>query len=213
MSTDVRPTAATAEADGRLLSFLAPGLAHALGNHLFVLRGTTSVMLRNGVAARVRETLDAALDEATQVLGILRVLAEPHGEHGKEQAGVLLSRLCRLARVPMRDRALDLELAHSSLDSPRTVEVARFVRAVGEMLRCAVDGLPSFVSGTLHVDLADQAPKHVAVTLRVEPGERMLPFSLELEKIVRCADGVVSAVGGRLEVGAREVLTLRVPTA
>jgi hypothetical protein len=212
-SRSARRSTAQAGADARLLAFLAPGIAHALGNQLFALRGAVSVLGHEHGSGRANEIAADALGEAEQVLGVLRLFAEPAGEVPVEQAGVLLSRLGRLCRVPLRDRALDLEISHSSLRRPRGVAPGRFVRAVGELLRCTVEGLPSFVSGTLLLDLAEQVPAEVVVALRVAPREPILPFPLELPSIARAAEPFVVGQGGRLEPRGDDRLLLHVPVA
>src|SRR5690606_1183099 len=120
--------------DARRLEFLAPGIAHSLGNSLFTIHGNARTMGLNGQATRQRNAILDAASRAEQVLHVLRLVTRDEVDGVRDQAGVLLKRLVLLCTLRMRERQLALRLAHTSKETPRAVDACRFARAVVDVL-------------------------------------------------------------------------------
>ncbi|MDA0934970.1 MAG: hypothetical protein O3C51_16090 [Planctomycetota bacterium] len=202
--------------DGELMAFLAPGLVHALGNHLFAIQGSAHVLKEGKAGLRERGTILEASNRAQQALDILRLLATPDEEPASvEQPGVLLTQLAPLCAVPLRERGLRHHLDFTSPRSrPRGVPARRFVRAYLGLLQRVSEGLPPFVHGTLTTELKRQDQGSVTFEIAVEFAAHCLPFPVDIDGIVsdcngrHAADGVVAeAVDGRrmrVQVGTAE---------
>ncbi len=99
------------------LWFLAPGIAHLLGNALFTAQGrarllATGVEEGTSTTAQVAEDARAVLDGTGRAFLGLSVLRGLLGE-GKTTAvpcGSALHDLADIARVPLRDHAMELDL-------------------------------------------------------------------------------------------------------
>lgn len=169
--------------DGILLEFLAPGLVHSLGNHLFAIQGCAHVLREGQVSQRQRATILEAATQAESALDVLRLLGSGESIERREQAGVLLARLAPICRVPLRDRGLRLEIDHSSARRPRVVDARGFSRVVVDLLLRVAGQLPAFVEGTIHLDLADQDAHSVALELGIEFEPTCLPFPMDLSVV------------------------------
>ncbi|MEQ1631456.1 MAG: hypothetical protein ABL997_03725 [Planctomycetota bacterium] len=99
------------------LWFLAPGLSHLLGNALFTVQGRARLLAMatadgSSDPEQVGEDVRAVLDGSARAMVSLSVLRWLLGE-GKPSAaacGVVVRELVDVARVPLRDHAMSLEL-------------------------------------------------------------------------------------------------------
>ncbi len=93
------------------LWYLAPGLAHQLGNALFTLQGRAR-LLAAADPARVADdcrAIQEGVDRASAGLNLLRWLLEEH-RPAPVPIGVLLHSLAEVVRVPLRDRGIGFEI-------------------------------------------------------------------------------------------------------
>jgi hypothetical protein len=210
------PDLAAAEArpaDGVLLEFLAPGIVHALGNHLFAIQGCAHVLRDGTVARRERTTILEAATQAEHALDVLRLLAaDPLTGPRSEQPGVLLARLAPLCRVPLRDRGLQLVLDHSSSRRPRVVEARSFTRAVVDLLLRISGALPAFVEGSVFLDLADQVDGSILLEIAIEFAPSCLPFPMDKARLAAAFSRAHDALGIAAELDADGGLRIRIPT-
>jgi hypothetical protein len=211
--TGDQPLSAAQLADALLLDFVAPGLLHALGNHLFAIQGSAHVLGMTKQTTRHRETILESCGKAEHALDVLRHAGPEDADPPHvEQAGILLMRLAEVCRVPLRERGVRLELGHSSKDSPRRVDARTFIRAVCELLRCVALEVPACYSGELRLDLCEQQGAAVAVelSLRTDPG--CLPFRIALPVARAGATGVIGRLGARVDEAGPDRLKLRIPS-
>lgn len=178
--------ATTLPSDGDLMAFLAPGLVHALGNHLFAIQGSAHVLKEGKAGLRERGTILEASNRAQQALDVLRLLATPDEDPAPvEQPGVLLTQLAPLCAVPLRERGLRHHLDFASPRSrPRGVPARRFVRAYLGLLQRVSEGLPPFVHGTLTTKFLRQDPDAVTFEIGIEFAAHCLPFPIDLDGMV-----------------------------
>lgn len=201
-------------ADALLLDFVAPGLLHSLGNQLFAIQGSAHVLGASKQTGRFRETILEACGKAEHALEVLRHAGPANADPPRvEQAGILLVRLADVCRVPLRERGVRLELAHSSKDSPRRVDARTFVRALCEVLRCVAIEVPACYAGELRVDLSDQRGAGVAVdlALRADPG--CLPFRIGMTAARAGSALVLDSLTVGVDELAADRLRLRIPAA
>jgi hypothetical protein len=172
------------------LAFLAPGLLHQLGNVLFTIQGNAQTLAdpRDG-GGRERAAILAASERGGQALRLLRcLLGDPAAP--PVQAGVVLTQLGDLLRVPLREVRQLLELRHTAAQTPVFVAPTDFCIAVAEALRSLVTILPTGVHGTLVLDLCDHGPRHATVRVLFAPPAGALPFPLDVgELLARYATG------------------------
>jgi hypothetical protein len=164
------------------LWFLAPGLAHLLGNALFTLHGRARLLAgaleHDAIAPQVSGDLRAIEDGAARAqaaLHLLRWLIDEGGP-GPVPVATVLHTLVEVARVPLRDRGLSLELAAETEPGPAHVEPASFCRWIGAMCRV----LAGSVHGTPQARLAlswaaESGSVRVSCRLEAEPGAPPVP--------------------------------------
>jgi hypothetical protein len=201
--------------DGDLMAFLAPGLVHALGNHLFAIQGSAHVLKEGKAGLRERGTILEASNRAQQALDILRLLATPDEDPAPvEQPGVLLTQLAPLCAVPLRERGLRHHLDFASPRSrPRGVPARRFIRAYLGLLQRVSEGLPPFVHGTLITEFRHQDQGSVTFELAVEFAAHCLPFPVDVDGIVaHCNEGHAHDGVHAAPIDARRI-RVRVATA
>ena len=205
---------ATQMADALLLEFLTPGIAHALGNHLFAIQGSAHVLGAARQITRYRETILQACGKAEQALDVLRHAGPADADPPRaEQAGLLLMRLADVCRVPLRERGVRFEVAHTSKDSPRRVDARTLVRALTEVLRCFAMEVPACFAGELHLDLCEQSGPSVAIDLRLHADPGCLPFPIGLPAARMNSVGVLDPLGVRVEDCEPDRLRIRIPSA
>jgi hypothetical protein len=204
----------TIPSDGDLMAFLAPGLVHALGNHLFAIQGSAHVLKEGKAGLRERGTILEASTRAQQALDILRLLATPDEEPAPvEQPGVLLTQLAPLCAVPLRERGLRHQVDFASPRSrPRGVPARRFVRAYLGLLQRMSEGLPPFVHGTLLTQLLRQDHESVTFELGVEFAAHCLPFPVDVDGIVAHCNGSHAGDGVQAERADTRRIRVRIAT-
>jgi hypothetical protein len=198
--------------DGRLLRFLSPGVLHGLANSLF---GVSShAKLLGGGDSQIARERAAILRAASSAEGILDVVRFALGEaqdRPVRQVGVLVRQVCDLLKVSCREHGLRIKLSHSSVDSPASVDAVQLCRALVETVRELVEGLPSGYGGTLEVDVAAQARDGVTLTLNVASDRDLLPFPLDLARVVVAARRSIDDLAVGLERETARQLRLSVP--
>ena len=153
------PTDRPQHARSETLGFVAPGLAHQLGNALFAVQGHAALLRsQEPEFLRERNGMLAAIERAEQALQVLQFLVGLEGR-GPQQPGILLHRLAEMLRVSLREASLALELGHGSRQTPRPVAPAPFCRGVLAAVRhltqaCAAPGQAASASTSLPSTLA-----------------------------------------------------------
>ncbi|HLU39554.1 MAG TPA: hypothetical protein VK081_09220 [Planctomycetota bacterium] len=197
---------------GRLLRFLNPALLHGMSNALFAV--TNHARLLGGGETEIARERAAILRAAGGGAGVLDVVRFALGEVQQRptvrQAGMLVRQACDLLRVSCRDHGLRVKASHSSVDSPANVDAVQLCRALFETVRELVDGLPSGYSGTLDVDLLSQGKDSVVLSLGIAHDRDLLPFPLDLARVVSAARRAIDDDEVVLERVSTRQLTLRV---
>ncbi len=132
------------------LLFVAPGIAHLLGNALFTVQGRAKLLsmaaAEEGTARdQIESDADAVVEGATRSLGALAVLRWLLGEIRQPAAvGLIVHELVDVLRVPMRDHGGKVEwsadsdpedevdpyeLAHALLSAMRQICAGRHAEA------------------------------------------------------------------------------------
>ena len=164
------------------LAFLAPGLLHQMGNVLFTIQGNAQTM-KDEASGRERTAILAATERGSVALRMLRcLLGDPAAVPA--QAGVLLSQLGDLARIPLREAQQLLDVRHSARQSPVFVAPSDFCIAVAEALCALVTILPTGMHGTLVLDLCEQGPRHATVRVLFQQRGGALPFPLDVGELL-----------------------------
>ncbi|MEZ5965000.1 MAG: hypothetical protein R3F56_14290 [Planctomycetota bacterium] len=200
--------------DGRLLQFLSAGLTHGLSNALFVI-STHAKLLGGGETqiARERAAILRANGNAEGILDVVRFcLGEASERPAARQVGVLVRQVCELLRVSCREHGLRVKASHSSADSPANVDAVQLCRALVETVREVVDGLPSGYSGVLDVDVSAQARDGVVLSLSVAHDRDLLPFPLDLARIVAAARRSIEDPDVSLDRASQRQIRMRLPT-
>lgn len=166
------------------LGFVAPGLAHQLGNALFAVQGHAALLRsQEPEFLRERNGMLAAVERAEHVLQVLQFLVGLEGR-GPVQPGILLHRLAEMLRVSVREASLGLELGHGSRETPRPVAPASFCRGVLAAVRQLTAAVRSAGAGMLRLDLTSQHAGAVCVQVEWHPPKGALPFPVD---IANCA--------------------------
>jgi hypothetical protein len=99
------------------LLFVAPGIAHLLGNALFTVQGRARLLSMAAADAespreQIEADAEAVLDGATRSLGALASLRWLLGEHRQpEPLSAALTELVEILRVPVRDHGGRVEIS------------------------------------------------------------------------------------------------------
>lgn len=140
----------TPNGPSQTLWFLAPGLAHLLGNALFTVQGRLRL-----VATATPEDLPTDLramhdgvDRVQAGLQLLRWLLDEGGSAPAE-AGTVLRTLVEVARVPLRDRGIGLSLEVVEGGEPALVDPVALCRIVTAACRAQANT----VHGTPHASM------------------------------------------------------------
>lgn len=170
--------------DADLVPFFVPGLLHRFGNLLLTVQGN-ALHLDAASLAQGRQAILAAAERGARALQLLRRIG---GEHdGRlEPAGDLLRELVHLARVPVRERGLQLEHGGELPAVSPSVPAAEFVRSLALALCALLDGLPAGADGAIVLTLgrpADGAPDDVCVDAEFAAAAGSLPFPLPAEAV------------------------------
>lgn len=200
---------------GRLLRFLSPGVLHGLSNALFSV--SSHAKLLGGGETQIARERAAILRATSAAEGILEVVRFALGEVPEpptvRQVGVLVRQVCELLRVSCREHGLRVKPSHSSADSPANVDAVQLCRALIETVRELVEGLPGGYGGVLDVDVAVQAREGVTLTLSVASDRDMLPFPLDLARVVVAARRSIDDPHVALERESQRQIRLRLPRA
>ena len=195
------PTDRPQHARSETLGFVAPGLAHQLGNALFAVQGHAALLRsQEPEFLRERNGMLAAIERAEQALQVLQFLVGLEGR-GPQQPGILLHRLAEMLRVSLREASLALELGHGSRQTPRPVAPAPFCRGVLAAVRHLTQAVRSAGAGSIRLDLTAQHAGAVSVQVEWHPPKGALPFPVDIGS---CAVAVQREV-------AAEFPTLPVP--
>jgi hypothetical protein len=190
-------------ASHELAAFFLPGLVHQLANQLLTVQGQALALADAASGAQIL----AAVGRGADTIRIVRhLLAEPDDEVGA--APELLERLVELARVPVRERGLQLAVEPPS----GTVSVAAgaFVRAVARALTALCQELPGGASGSLSLRSAVDAGTAV-VELRFAAATGSLPFPLATDRLATALAVDVAVAPGVVIHGIDNGLRLEVP--
>ncbi len=196
-----------------LLEFVSPGILHSLGNQIFAIQGNAQVLgIKTEDIGRERRAILSASKEAQESLDILRCLTSESGEEPRQQAGLMLRRICEAGKIPLREAGLRCSFEQSSVETPMSVEPSRFARCVLEVMRCIRAELPSGFDGDLHVDLAGQQARELRLSFEVQQKPSLLPFPLNMAAVCERAHALTEACTGTLECLAADArLLLRLP--
>lgn len=198
---------------GRLLRFLSPGVIHGMSNALFAV--TSHAKLLGGGETQIARERAAILRAAAAGDGVLEVVRFALGETVERpavrQVGVLLRQVCDVLRVSCREHGLRIKASHSSADSPANVDAVQLCRALVQTVRELVDGLPSGYGGTLDIDIVGQNRDAVTLLLTVASDRDLLPFPLDLSRVLAAAKRAIDDDDVALERGSIRQVTLRLP--
>jgi hypothetical protein len=174
-----------ASAGGDVLSFLAPGAVHDLGNAVFALQGHAH-LLPDGEA---RAALLAAVDKLAATLGGLRSLL---GDDTPVETTVLLRHLQTFARIALRDQGLRVELDGAA--GPPAIVGGAILRTAALALRAFTAGpAEQGVPGTVRVSVEPAGASRIAFLLRWLPDAGQLRFPLDGAGILRAVQDILPA--------------------
>jgi hypothetical protein len=168
---------------GSSLWFLAPGLAHQLGNALFTLHGRAQLLPPAGTARRAddRQAILEAVERARGCLHVLRWLLDEAPE--PVPAGEVLEGIGSLLRVPLRDRGLAFELALEGGAALGAVEPGPLSRlVVAACRRLATLAVPG-PQGALRLGARPDAPGWVWIAFALASAPGSLPFPVDPEHL------------------------------
>ena len=198
---------------GRLLRFLSPGVLHGMSNALFAI--TSHAKLLGGGETQIARERAAILRAAGGGEGVLEVvrftLGDTLEQPAPRQAGVLVRQVCDVLRVSCREHGLRVKASHSSVDSPANVDAVQMCRALVQTVRELVDGLPAGYGGVLDIDIVGQSRDAVTFMLTVNSDRDLLPFPLDLLRVVAAARRAIEDDDVVLERGSLRQVTLRLP--
>ena len=208
------PSLTARRADGELVSFVLPGIVHAIGNGLFAVRGHTQLLRAvGGEMNRERNSILRASARAQDALDVLRAVM---GEPGLPpfQADILLKHLGEALVVPLRDRDLTGRVAISSRGTPVLVDGAALCQTLVELTRHAVEAIHDGFEGTLVYDLFRQSrtEREIGLRLSIERGPQQLPFSTDLRPAARAAVAILERHQATVEMAEDRAIELRLPS-
>jgi hypothetical protein len=196
------------------LWYLAPGLAHQLGNAVFTLQGRAR-LLAAGDSSRVEEDSRAILDgvdRAHATLDLLRWLLG-EGRPGPAPAGHVLQAIADVARVPLRDRGIALELHCDAEDAAAAVVEPT---ALCVLATAACRALAALVPPTAEAALLlhyGASGSELRLRLWLLPAPGSPPFPREASSAADAIRREVAAARARRDSGDRpDELVLWVPT-
>lgn len=197
---------------GDSLRFLAPGLAHHLGNALFRVQGHAQLLTSGDTEVqRERRAILEAVDRAAHAVQLLHWLLGASAQP-PAQAGILLNRLCECLTAPLRERGLRLETRHTSHETPVTVDGTVFCRSLLVALRALLRQAAEGCGGCIQVDLLAQDAVRVQVRLELQPGPAQLPFRIDAAACAQELREMLMAVGVRAAAApAGRALLLDIP--
>jgi hypothetical protein len=198
---------------GRLLRFLSSGVMHGLSNALFAV--SSHAKLLGGDPTQIARERSAILRAAGSGEGVLEVVRFALGDTlerpAPRQAGVLMRQVCDVLRVSCREHGLRVRAAHSSVDSPANVDAVQLCRALIQTVRELVDGLPAGYGGTLDIDIIGQSRDAVTLALTVTSDRDLLPFPLDLPRVLAAAKRTIEDDDVVLERSSLRTVTMRLP--
>lgn len=200
------------------LWFLAPGLSHLLGNALFTVQGRARLLAMatsDGATdpAQLGDDVHAILEGSARAMVSLSVLRWLLGEGKPVSAacGVVVRELAEVARVPLRDHAMSLELTFVDGREQDEVDPNDLAYAFPSVLRllCGLPhGEPLCID--VHVRSSEQT---VRLDIRCSPAERdsatARPLGLLYDAFAREQDASPSALAN-VRVAINESLDMLV---
>lgn len=190
------------------LLFLAPGLAHHLGNALFSAHGRTVLLASGGGDTAVdRSAILGQLEFAQRDLQVLRWLC---GDPSPASVGRLLASLQELLRVPLRDRGLALHVRGPAacFAAASGQGLCRLLlAAIRQLAALAVPGPPG-----AQIDLewdADEQRVRLWLAMQPAPGQPRLP--LDPDSLLELLARDLRAAGGAPGPARHGCLALEVP--
>ncbi len=177
------------------LAFLAPGLVHQLGNHLFALQGQAQLLPE--AHAELRQSMLAAVARSGEVVRLLRaIVGDPAPPRlPPEQA---LAPLLEVARVALRERGHQLVWHGAHSGGSDQADAATVVVATAQALTALVAALPDGLTGTFTVE-CDTSPAATILRVRFTARAGALPFPLGLDGIdARLAAAAAGAARGQV---------------
>ncbi len=199
---------------GRLLRFLSPGVLHGMSNALFAV--TSHAKLLGGGETQIARERAAILRASTGGEGVLDVVRFAVGDTlerpAPRQVGVLVRQVCDVLRVSCREHGLRVKASHSSGDSPANVDAVQLCRTLVQIVRELVEGLPSGYGGTLDIDVVGQSREAVTLMLTVTSDRDLLPFPLDLIRVLAAARRSIEDDEVVLERSSLRQVTMRLPS-
>jgi hypothetical protein len=202
-----------AQSTASLVQFLAGGIVHGMNNSLFAIQGHAQ-MLRGSEAeiAGARAAITKATEKALKALEVFRYVIGGADHGPPPQAGILLHRLCEYVRNELADRGVRVRFVPGSGAAPQCVNGTALCQSVVEVLRQLAAVLPVASESDLSVEVVAQRKDAVVVELRLDNRPAVLPFPIDLQRVMLRARPVLDhhRVRADLSAGARQ-LRLAVP--
>lgn len=196
------------------LWYLAPGLAHQLGNALFTLQGRAR-LLASAEPLQVGEDCRAIQDgveRAQAGLNMLRWLLDETRSSPVPIASLLHS-LVEVARVPLRDRGLVLELDEAADTPPALVDPGPVCQLVSAACRVLAANLPGMPQGRMAIGFR-VAGGEIRLSFHLRPSTGALPFPRDPAHAAEALHAELAAARAHWEGGGDdEALALLLPIA
>ena len=175
----------------KLLSFLAPGFLHNLGNSILTIQGRAHLLAaaQADLAATQGQILSSC-DRSRIGMSILRAAIDDIDSE-VTAVGPLLVELFGMMRVQFREVGIAVDVRPDLADAGHRVPLGALVRAVGG-LGCAVrDAIPAGLRGKLAVSWVSP----LLLEIRLSPDRTHLPFRIDMTAIAAVAgrSGIVVA--------------------
>lgn len=186
------------------LWWLAPGLAHQLGNALFTLQGRARLlaMAEPGRLADDSRAIQEGVERAGASMHLLRWLIED----GRSQAvpvAHVMQHYAEAARVPLRDHGVVLEIEGFAEAPSATIDPGPFCRLLTAALRelCAS---AAGAHGTVRIGLAVDG--EVRLRLDFVPAAGSPPVPRDADGLIERLRGVLPGSTTRTEKGGDDAL-------
>ncbi len=192
-----------------LLSFLAPGVLHQLGNVLFTIQGNALLI---GESSREHDAITRAAARGVATVRMLQAVVGSAAVTNEIDVTDLLQQIKELVQVGLREagRTLDLRLPPSV--APTLVDANSASLAVLLGLYHFVSALPAGMPGAVSLELVLPAAECPHVRLGFRPQQGQLPFPLAAAELLGAlrsprsgfpGTSVASLRDGHLEITVR----------